>query len=147
MLLAPLQDKFLHAPGFALAHDDLVGIAAVHHVDDLETRRQLAGMAELAHGGAVQLGLVDLSGPGPGARSVAVGVGVGHEKILVRALGDAVGPGGVVLGIGRLPLQIVVQHHIAVVAAVGVFVFVLVFFLLVVGLFVFFFVFAVCRFV
>ena len=44
------QHELLHAPGFDFAHDDLVGIAAVHHVDDLEAGRQLAGMAELADG-------------------------------------------------------------------------------------------------
>src|SRR6185312_8929721 len=83
------------------------------------TGRQLAGVAELADGRAVQLSLVDLARARPGARPVAVGVGVGHEEILVRPFGDAVGPGGAVLGIGRLPFQIVVQHHIAVVAAIG----------------------------
>src|ERR1700749_1201417 len=72
MLLAPLQDEFLHAPGFDFAHDDLVGIAAVHHVNHLEARRQLAGMAELADHGAVQLQLVDLAGLGPASRPLAV---------------------------------------------------------------------------
>src|ERR1700761_4483500 len=75
MLLAPLQDKLLHAPGLDFAHDDLVGIAAVHHVDDLEARRQLAGMAELADHGAVQLRLVDLARLGPASRPVAVWIG------------------------------------------------------------------------
>src|SRR5215471_21867561 len=77
MLLAPLQDEFLHAPGFDFTDDDLVGIAAVHHVNHLEARSQLAGMAELADHGAVQLHLVDLSGLGPASGPVAVGIGVG----------------------------------------------------------------------
>src|SRR5258708_20732122 len=81
MLLGPFiigvaraaQNKLLHAPGFDFADNDLVGIAAVHHVNHLPARRQLAGMAELADHGAVQLGLVDLSGARPGTGAVAVG--------------------------------------------------------------------------
>src|SRR5256885_1800637 len=42
-----LQDEFLHSPGFDLPDDDLVWVAAIHHVDDLEPAEFLAGMAEL----------------------------------------------------------------------------------------------------
>src|SRR5258706_4991165 len=125
MLLAPFrigraaQDEFLHAPGFDLADDDLVGISAIHHVNPLEARRQLAGMAELADHRAVQLHLVDLAADFPAARGIAVGIGIGNEQILMRSLGDAVGPGAAILVVGGLPFQIVVQHDVAGVAAVG----------------------------
>src|SRR5215469_3854048 len=76
MLLAPLQNEFLHAPGFDFAHDDLVWIAAVHHVDHLEARRQLAGMAEFSDHRSIQLHLVDLPGLGPAPRRISVGIGV-----------------------------------------------------------------------
>src|ERR1044071_1011015 len=93
ILLAPLENKFLHAPGFDLTHNQLIGVAAIHHMDHLPAWRQLAGMAELAQRRAVQLSLVNLSRARPGARTVAVGIGVGHEQILVRPFRDAVGPG------------------------------------------------------
>src|ERR1041384_6599761 len=37
-----LQHVLLNAPGLDLTEDDLVGIAAVHHVNDLKSRRHLA---------------------------------------------------------------------------------------------------------
>src|SRR6185295_15488480 len=43
-----LQDIFLHAPRFDLAEHDLVRIAAVQHVNDLESGRILSRLAELA---------------------------------------------------------------------------------------------------
>ena len=76
-------------------------------------------MAELAQHGAVQLHLVDLAGLAPAAWRIAVGIGVGNEQILVCAFGNAVRPGGAHIGVGGLPFQVVVQHDIAVVAAVG----------------------------
>src|SRR3954469_8606184 len=81
------QDEFLDSPGFDLARDDHVGIAAIHHVNHLETRSQLAGMTELAQHGPVQFHLVYLAGLGPGARTIAIGIGIGDEKILVVAVG------------------------------------------------------------
>src|SRR5262245_58925076 len=54
-----LQDVFLHAPRFDLAEDDLVRIAAVEHVNDLESRRILSRLAELAEHGAIEFRLVD----------------------------------------------------------------------------------------
>src|SRR5258707_7055273 len=80
-----LEDELLHPPGFDFTHDDLVGIAAVHHVDDLEIRRQLPRTAELADHGAVQFRLVDFAGDVPRARYVAVRVRVRMEDILARA--------------------------------------------------------------
>ena len=68
------EHELLHAPGFDLADDDLVGVAAIHHVDHLEAAELLAGMAELADDRAVQLHLVDLAGDRPAARQVAVGL-------------------------------------------------------------------------
>ena len=62
------KNEFLHAPGFDLAEDDLVGVAAVHHVDHLEARRDFARLAELADDRAVQLRLVDLAGDVPRSR-------------------------------------------------------------------------------
>src|SRR5450432_3233169 len=57
--LGLLQDQLLHTPGFDFANDDLVRIAAIHHVDDLKAGRHFAGPAELADDRAVQLHLVD----------------------------------------------------------------------------------------
>src|SRR6266853_6047818 len=66
-----LQDELLHAPGFDFANDDLVRIAAIHHMDHLEAAEFLAGMAELADDGSVQLHLVDLAGDRPRAGHVS----------------------------------------------------------------------------
>src|SRR5262247_2635889 len=52
-----LQDELLHAPGFDLAEDDFVWITAVHHVDHLESRRDLPRFPEPAQHFAIQLGL------------------------------------------------------------------------------------------
>src|SRR5262245_66155994 len=67
-----LEQQLLHPPRLDFADDDLVGIAAIHHVDDLEAAKLLAGMAEPAEHRAVQLELVDLAGDIPGAGRVAV---------------------------------------------------------------------------
>src|SRR5437879_11788384 len=56
-----LQHEFLHAPGFDFPDDELVWIAAIHHVDDLEPAEFLAGMAELTNDGPIQLPLVSLT--------------------------------------------------------------------------------------
>src|SRR5262245_57674999 len=52
-----LERDLLHAPRFDFRHDDLVRVAAVHHMDDLETARQLPGVPELANDRAVELHL------------------------------------------------------------------------------------------
>src|SRR5438445_9642647 len=49
-----LQDEFLHAPGFDFPNDDLIWIAAIHHVDDLEPAEFLARMAELTNDRPIQ---------------------------------------------------------------------------------------------
>src|SRR6266852_2234786 len=87
-----LQDELLHAPGFDLADDDLVRVAAIHHVDHLEAAEFLAGMTELADDGSVQLHLIDLASDRPRAGHISIGIGVGSEEILVRPLGNACGP-------------------------------------------------------
>src|ERR1700731_2743288 len=56
-----LQDELLHAPGFDFTDDDLVRVAAIHHVYDLEPAEFLAGVAEPADDGPVQFQLVDLA--------------------------------------------------------------------------------------
>src|SRR5262245_59010106 len=60
-----LQDVFLDAPRFDLAEDDLVRIAAVEHVHDLEAGRVLPRLAELAEHFSIELRLVDLAGVVP----------------------------------------------------------------------------------
>src|SRR6185503_7711154 len=69
-----LQDVFLHPPRFDLAEDELVRIAAVEHVNDLEPGRILARLAELAEHASIQFRLVDLAGVVPRPRWVAVRV-------------------------------------------------------------------------
>src|SRR5258706_9596327 len=114
-----LQDEFLHPPGFDFTHDDLVGIAAIHHVDDLEIGRVLARAAKLADHGAVQFGLVDFAGDVPRARYVAVRVRVRMEHILVRARRNADCPADAKIGDLADRFQIVVEHLVAEVRAVG----------------------------
>src|SRR6202030_3041421 len=53
-----LQEQLLDAPGFDLADHDLVRVAAIHHVHDLEAAEFLAGMAEAAEDRSVQFHLV-----------------------------------------------------------------------------------------
>ena len=114
-----LQDVLLHAPRFDFAQDDLVRIAAVHHVDDLEARRHLARLAELAEHRAIQLRLVDLAGDVPRPRRVAVRIRIGEEDVLVRPRRDAQRPADAEIGDLADRLQIVVEHLIAVVGAIG----------------------------
>ena len=47
------------APGFDFADDDLIRVAAIHHVDHLESGGQFAGVTELAEHLAVEGHLVD----------------------------------------------------------------------------------------
>src|SRR5438093_10790816 len=86
-----LQYEFLHPPGFDFRDNDLVWIAAIHHVDNLEPAEFLAGMAELTKDRPVQFQLVDLTRDGPRAGRIAVGVGVGGKDVLMRALRNANG--------------------------------------------------------
>src|ERR1700731_4278580 len=86
-----LQDELLHAPGLNFPDDELVRIAAIHHVDDLEPTELLAGMAEPADDRSVQFQLLDLPGDVPRPRRIAVRIGVGGEHVLVRPRRDANG--------------------------------------------------------
>jgi hypothetical protein len=70
-----LQHQLLHAPRFDFGNDDLVRIAAVHHVDDLEAAKLFAGVAELSEDGPIELHLVDLACDVPRPGRVAVRVG------------------------------------------------------------------------
>src|SRR6185437_10755770 len=97
----------------------LIGIAAVHHVHDLEIWRQLTGVAELADHGAVQFGLVDLASDVPRARHVSVRVRVRLEDVLVGTLRDADCPADAEIGDFPDRLQIVVEHLVTEVRAVG----------------------------
>src|SRR2546426_12192670 len=56
-----LQNVFLHAPRFDFAEDELVWVPAVDLVDDLKAGHDLAGLAELAEDGAIQLRFVNLA--------------------------------------------------------------------------------------
>src|SRR6185436_7053425 len=86
--------QLLHAPRFNLADDDLVRVAAVHHVDHLEAAELLARMAELAEHRAIELHLVDLSGVGPRTLRIAVRIRVRREHVLMRAGRNAYAPAG-----------------------------------------------------
>src|SRR5262245_37915075 len=81
-----LQHELLHSPRFDFAEDDLVGVAAVHHVDHLESRRDFAGLAELAEHCPIQLRLIDLAGdvPRPWRIAVRIRVGMEHELMWPR---------------------------------------------------------------
>src|SRR3989442_14511527 len=114
-----LQDEFLHAPGFDFPDDDLVWIAAIHHVDDLEPAVFLARMAELTNDRPIQLQLVDLPSDVPRARRIAIRVGVGGEHVLMRALRNANGPTDAEVVIDLLRLEVVVEDLIPDVGAVG----------------------------
>src|ERR1700722_3078176 len=63
-----LQHELLHAPGLDFRHDDLAGIAAIHHMNHLEASQFLAGVAESAEDGSVQLHFVNLADDVPRAR-------------------------------------------------------------------------------
>ena len=76
-----------------------------------------AGDPELAEDGAVQLHLEDLAGDLVYLGVVGVRVGIGRVEILVRAGGDAHGPGRADVVVGGLVIQVVVEHHDALVAA------------------------------
>src|SRR5438445_6375066 len=84
-----LQDVFLHAPRFDLAEDDLVRIAAVQHVNDLDSGRILSRLAELAEHASIQLGLVNLAGVDPRPRWLPVLVRIREEHVLMRPRRDA----------------------------------------------------------
>src|SRR6188768_4280342 len=113
------QDELLHAPRFDLAQDDLVGITTVHHVNHLEPGRDLARFPELADHRAIELRLVDLTRRLPRSRRVAVRVRIGMEDVLMRPRRDAQRPADP--EVGDLPnrLQVVVEHLIAIVGAIG----------------------------
>src|SRR6266849_8819908 len=108
-----LQDELLHAPGFDLANDDLVRVAAIHHVDHLEAAEFLAGMTELADDRAVELHLVDLARDRPRARKIAIWVGVGGEQVLVRPLRNARSPADADLVEDGLRLEVVIEYLVA----------------------------------
>src|SRR5262249_29097865 len=114
-----LENQFLRAPGFDLADDDLIRIAAIHHVDHLEAGRGLAGPSEPAEYFAVELGLVDFAGSVPSSGHVAVRVRIRKEDVLVRAAGNTDGPPGADVGDLAYRLQVVVEHLIAIVGAIG----------------------------
>src|SRR5579885_1102244 len=113
-----LQYVFLNSPGFDFAEDDLVGIAAIEHVDHLEARGKFAGLAEAAKHGAIELRFVDLAGIFPGSRLITVRVRVREEDVLVGAGGDASSPSGAEIFDLAQGLEVVVEFLVTVIAAV-----------------------------
>src|ERR1700754_1155331 len=89
-----LKNVFLNSPRFNFAEDNLVGIAAIEHVDHLETRGKFAGFAEAAEHGPIEFGFVDLAGGFPGSRLITIRVRVREEDVLVGTSGDARSPSG-----------------------------------------------------
>src|SRR5437763_1185849 len=84
-----LENEFLNSPGFDFTCHDFIRIAAIHHVDHLESWAQLAGVAELAEHRPIQLGFVNLAGDIPGPGLIPVRIGVRKERILMRPRGNA----------------------------------------------------------
>src|SRR4029077_20650179 len=68
---------------------------------------------------AVEFSLVDFAGNVPRPRHVAVRVRIGKENVLVRAAGNTDGPADAHVGDFADRLQVVVEHLIAVVGAIG----------------------------
>src|SRR4029453_12766118 len=109
----------LHTPRVDLGKDQLVRVAAVDLVDDLETGRDLAGLAELADHLAVDFRLVDFTRVLPRPWWIAVRVRVGEEDVLMRSRRDAQRPSGAEIGDLSDRLQIVIELLVAVVGPVG----------------------------
>ena len=110
-----LQDEFLHAPLSELARQNFIGDGAIQSVHRAELSLLFAGDAELADDLAVQLHLEDLAGD----LSTAVfwlRVGVGGVEYWCGP-GDTQGPGGADVVVHGLVVQVVVEHHDALVAA------------------------------
>src|SRR3954470_9063463 len=110
-----LQDVFLHKPRFDLAENDFVRIAAVEHVNDLESGWILPWLAELAEHASIELGLVDFAGVGPRSRWITVWIRIGEEHVLVRPRGNAQRPSGAEIGDFLDRLEIVVELLVPVV--------------------------------
>src|SRR6185312_2462875 len=66
------EHQLLYSPRLDLRDEDLIRIPAVHHVDNLESARLLAGMAKAPEDRSIELHLVNLPGDVPRAGSVAV---------------------------------------------------------------------------
>src|SRR4030095_7705962 len=122
-LLAPLsgsgvQDEFLEAPLNDFTDQNLIFNAAIDSVYRAELSLLFAGDTEFAEHGAVQLHFEDLSGDLVDLRVVRVRVGIGGVEILMpRSRGDAQGPRRADVVEGGLVVQVVVEHHDALVAA------------------------------
>src|SRR5712671_3735968 len=110
-----LQDVFLHTPRFDLAEDDFVRVAAVEHVNDLESGRILPWLAELAEHASIELGLVDFAGVVPRSRWITVRIRIGEEHVLVRPRGNAQRPSRAEIGDFLDRLEIVVELLVPVV--------------------------------
>src|SRR5579883_1719196 len=59
------QYQLLHTPGFDFGNDDLVRIAAIHHVHDLETGHEFAGVTEFSDDRSIEFHFVNLAGGFP----------------------------------------------------------------------------------
>ena len=114
-----MQNVFLHSPGFDFAEDELVGIAAIHHVDDLKPAEFLAGMAELTNDRPVQFQLVDLTRDGPRTGRISVRVRIRCEYVLVRPLRNTDRPADSEIVVGLDRFEIVVEDLVSDVGAVG----------------------------
>src|SRR5882757_8461878 len=114
-----LENQFLRAPRFDLPDDNLIRVAAIDHVNHLEAGCSLAGTSEPAEHFAVELGLVDFTGDVPRSWHVAVRIRIRKEDVLVRAAGNTDRPADPDVGDFPYGLQVVVEHLIAVVGAVG----------------------------
>src|SRR5690349_9844982 len=113
-----LEHEFLHTPRLDFSDDHLVGIAAVHHMNDLESAELFAGVTEFAENRSVEFEFVDLARTCPCTRGVPVGIGVRSKHILVRPLRDANGPADSEIVICLDRLKIVIENLIAIIGSV-----------------------------
>src|SRR5215469_1351082 len=89
LLLRGLQNQLLRPPQLNFGNEQLVGIAAIDFVQSAKLAQLLAGLAELADHGSVQLHLVNLAGVIGQSVIVVIRKAVGGEQILMRARRDA----------------------------------------------------------
>src|SRR6187399_1493847 len=114
-----LEEDLLGAPRRDLDHDELVGVAAVDRVDGTELTERLAGFAELADHGAVELHLVDLAAHRREGGNVVVRIRIRREQVLVRSRADAHRPRRADVVVDGAQHELAVEHLNAAVLPVG----------------------------
>src|SRR5260221_2750702 len=88
-----LQDDLLHAPRGDFRDQQFVLVLAIHCVDGGKLAESFAGLAEPPKYFSVQLHFVDLARDRSHVGRAGIGIRVRAVQVLVRARGDAHGPG------------------------------------------------------